>query len=83
MSHLLIMRLIVQQVYNDREALAFRRAKKIRFFFVRPHQSYAVTKKARFRVARFFVASADQHSKIYAPLPLNTGVPEGLTVTLR
>ena len=33
--------------YHDREPLAFRSPKKIRFFFVRTHQSYAVTKKAR------------------------------------
>ena len=35
-------------MYHDREPLAFRTSRKIRFFFVRPHQSYAVTKKARF-----------------------------------
>ena len=40
--------------YHDREPLAFRRAKKIRFFFVRPHQSYAVTKKARFSRREIF-----------------------------
>ena len=73
--------------YHDREPLAFRSPKKIRYkdsvFRAYAPVVHAVTKKARFRVARFFVASADQHSKIYAPLPLNTGVPEGLTVTLR
>ena len=40
--------------YHDREPLAFRSPKKIRFFFVRSHQSYAVTKKARFSRREIF-----------------------------
>jgi hypothetical protein len=40
--------------YHDREPLAFRSPKKIRLFFVRTHQSYAVTKKARFARREIF-----------------------------
>ena len=49
--------------YHVRKPLKVRTSRKIRFFFVRTHGRTQLPKKHVFRVARFSVASADQHSK--------------------
>ena len=55
--------------YHVRKPLKFRTSRKIRFFLCGPHGRTQLPNEVRFRVARFFVASADQHSKISARAP--------------
>ena len=55
--------------YHVRKPLAFRTSRKMRFYRWRPHGRTHLPNKAVFVCARFFVASAEQHSKISERAP--------------